>query len=524
MFYWRKFPRSGRLMFETMRQLHPRGAANRGICVDRDGAVLGPECILVGRTPAGFRSIDRNAASAVQKCALDGDRDADWLFRQSQRIADALNKGEVALAQIYGLRIPVGHLDDRLLKPLAAKDFAKWNFNPDEPRIPKGDPHGGEWTTGTDSGIGAQLASPPGASADSDNADGGGSGVLPILQLDTVSADDSSTATDDGNGSDVSSGGSTMRYEWVPSQGGNSDGGSPTTLPSPDIGPRFPPPIAAFAGNRADWLFGDLAPETAGALARFMTGMTGASIVFGILFIPTDRSIVGEGPIAGSPGLSYRYDSEMGTLQIRQDVGSLGSVLLTEAHIGTDGLYRDAQGNIVGRYLLGSGVVIDVGALPGYRMVPGINATPNADTRIDNQPKLCPDPSPDRPGAPLDNPYQQYVSMLVNGRALPPGLAVSLFNPISGNNVVFDDCRLSDGTMIEAKGDGYLEMLMKGTDNMPWLSVQDKLVNQADAQLQAAQGRPVEWYFKAGPVADYVRELFNRMGIRITVIHAPQPE
>src|ERR1700722_11255603 len=97
-------------MIENMRRLHPRGAANRGICVDAKGAMFGPDCVLVRRTPAGFRAIEYEAAIAVQKCALGANVDGDWLLRQCQRIADALNKGEIALAQIYGLRIPVGEL------------------------------------------------------------------------------------------------------------------------------------------------------------------------------------------------------------------------------------------------------------------------------------------------------------------------------------------------------------------------------------------------------------------------------
>jgi hypothetical protein len=92
-------------MFQTMHRLHPRGPANRGICVDADGAMLGPSCILVDRTQRGFRSIGPKAASALQKCAFAGEHDADWLFRQCERIAASLNKGEIALAQIYGLRI-----------------------------------------------------------------------------------------------------------------------------------------------------------------------------------------------------------------------------------------------------------------------------------------------------------------------------------------------------------------------------------------------------------------------------------
>ena len=64
-----------------------------------------------------------------------------------------LDKGEVALAQIYGLSIPIDELDDRQLKRIALVCFAKAGFNADEPRVsPKGDPRGGEWTADDDGG------------------------------------------------------------------------------------------------------------------------------------------------------------------------------------------------------------------------------------------------------------------------------------------------------------------------------------------------------------------------------------
>jgi len=52
----------------------------------------------------------------------------------------------VALAQIYGLQIPVGELDDGALQRLdTALRLAKGGFNPEQPRVPAGQPHG-EWT------------------------------------------------------------------------------------------------------------------------------------------------------------------------------------------------------------------------------------------------------------------------------------------------------------------------------------------------------------------------------------------
>ena len=133
-------------MFDNMRRLHRRGAASKGICVDADGAVLGPDCVLVERTPTGFCAVPRDQAAVLQKRFMDPDRDEDWLYRQCQRIAASLDKGEVALAQIYGLRILIGDLDERQLARVAVAGFNKAGFNPDQPRIPKGEHGGGEWT------------------------------------------------------------------------------------------------------------------------------------------------------------------------------------------------------------------------------------------------------------------------------------------------------------------------------------------------------------------------------------------
>ena len=249
-------------MLDNMRRLHPRGAANRGVCVDAEGAMLGPASVLVRRTAQGFRGIAREDASTLQKRALRTTEDEDWLFRQCRRIAEALDKGEIALAQIYGLRIPVDEFDDQQLRRMTFAGLTKWSFNPDEPRIPAGQSAGGEWTTGADGGAEASLTSSPATSTDSDSARSGSDGLSPSVQFDAVVSDDSATATDVGDGGEASSGGSSIRYEWVPSQGGNSDGGSPGTLPSPDVDQRSLP-IAAFAGE-ADWLLGDFGVRDGG--------------------------------------------------------------------------------------------------------------------------------------------------------------------------------------------------------------------------------------------------------------------
>jgi hypothetical protein len=107
--------------------------------------------------------------------------------------------------------------------------------------------------------------------------------------------------------------------------------------------------------------------------------------------------------------------------------------------------------------------------------------------RQTDQPQLCPNPSPDVQHGALERAiaYQAQISALNNPqRPLPPGLAVSLINPETGKPVVSDDCRESDGTMIEAKGPGYAEMLQDSFFSDRILPAQWK--GQAGRQIAAS--------------------------------------
>ena len=226
--------------------------------------MLGPVCVLVRRTSRGFRGIERDHAEALQKCALVEGRDRDLLFCQSQRIAEALNKGEIALAQIYGLHIPVADLDDQQLTRISRIGFAR-GYNPDEPRLPKGDPHGGEWTTGeaSDTATGDSTdGSANGGGDASDTSQGGGddgsengdSGEGSSRAATGQGASGSNEATA-ANGSPSNSGNTptaddSLTIRWPdapppasapPAQPSNTD---PTTLGSPDLGDASPAPQA----------------------------------------------------------------------------------------------------------------------------------------------------------------------------------------------------------------------------------------------------------------------------------------
>src|SRR5260370_11125472 len=149
-----------------MRRLHPRGPSSRGMTVDVEGAMLGPDCVLVRRTPEGYRCATPEEAAGIQ--ALLGGRvdDRDWLFRQCRRIAKALADRNIALAQIYGMGIPIIELDGGRLKKLAsAARFIKANFDPDQPRDADG-----RWTDEGSTASGTPSAATPGMSPQSNDA------------------------------------------------------------------------------------------------------------------------------------------------------------------------------------------------------------------------------------------------------------------------------------------------------------------------------------------------------------------
>jgi hypothetical protein len=491
-------------MFENMRRLHPRGATSRGICVDAGGAVLGPDCVLVQRTPLGFHGIDRGEASTIQKCVLDDSRDQDWLFRQCQRIADALDKGEVALAQIHGLYIPVGDLDERQLRRIALVGLAKAGFNPDEPRVPKGDPRGGEWTNGGGSGI-----APDSSIATLDAVVTAGDG--------TLAADGGPGGTDAGNPPPMeystASGGSDANSDRTPATVETPSNGTQASTPeSPVNGPPAMPlrTIAADADAAATSLLGQLPAETITALTELAARMTAATIVFRILFIPSNGSVVVEGNVANAPDLSYRYDRDTGIVEVWRDDGTGGRTLLDTGHIGVDGRFYDRSGRAIGR-ALSNAAVIDPDTLPGYRSQSrtGTVARPLAlaDTA---EPKLCPDPTPENTAGRSDRTiaYQSQIT------GLPPGLEIVF------NGERYDGCRDTDGHLLEAKGEGYANKMLNPTTWREWFTGIGDLEKQMDAHSTYAGSRVVEYYFAEPTVAEFFR-IYAKKYPNVWVFYVP---
>lgn len=291
---------------------------------------------------------------------------------------------------------------------------------------------------------------------------------------------------------------------------------------------------AATAGAAAADLFS--APALVPPLRQFAAGLlpagaagVGAAVAaLGVLVIPTNRSLISEGSLPDETGLSYHFDQGTGVLTFTRERDDGSKEVIFEGRRIGENVFQDREGNVIGRDLGGS-LVIDPDMIPAYRSNAAGDASSQSrigtDAAVNSKPKLCPDPGPDKPGRKTekDIAYEMYVGTLVNGEPLGYGLAVRLMNPVTRKYVYFDNCRLTTGDMIDAKGTGYLKMFReKGP--MPWLGVEADMLDQSKRQLQAAQGRPIEWYVAEKEIADHVRDLLARNHRNIAVIYAPPPD
>lgn len=272
-----------------------------------------------------------------------------------------------------------------------------------------------------------------------------------------------------------------------------------------------------------------LLPEGAAATA---VAVGGSAVVLGTLFLPLNRGSVATGTLPDAPEFSYKYDQDTGCLTVTRQNADGTNETVFSGHHDKDAVFRDENGNAIGRYL-GDSVALDADAVRGYearrrsdaQAPPGAIAQSTATTRSD--PKACPDPGPDQPGRKDTGAiaYQMYVQRQVNGTPLGVGLAIQMIRP-NGEPTYFDDCdrTVEKGALIDAKGFGYLRLLQQGDDRYPWLGALQKLLDQSDRQIAAAQGRPIRWYFAEPQVGAAVRRVFERLQIPITIIDLPPPK
>jgi hypothetical protein len=256
---------------------------------------------------------------------------------------------------------------------------------------------------------------------------------------------------------------------------------------------RMPLPEASFLGELNAAQVAEL-----GAYALRVLSLVGtAATVFGLLFIPSPNAIRVEGEVPEIPGLRYFWNRDETELHLTYDSPD-GTRQTFTAQLQED-VFRDQRGQVVGRVLPGGNIAVD----PAVVFPEAVN---------DNNPKLCPEMGPDKPGE-RGRDYADYVKRVVNPPPdipTPRYLGFQLPNPYDfGKPVYYDDCEHATGTMVEAKGPGYANLLQ----NM-WTaaSVIDEWVGESGRQLDASHGRPIRWYFAEPEAAAFAASLFHAAG------------
>jgi hypothetical protein len=354
---------------------------------------------------------------------------------------------------------------------------------------------------------------------------------LDTASLDLLKYDENQPRVPAGNGRDSG--------RWGPGEGGTSAVANKpdpyrvtiseakitppqAAQPSAARSPILPPPPAAPAvgGAVATELF------TAGETSTFVVGLSalvaavGAVIVGGVILVPWQKNPQSEGPIPGDPNLHYALDDATGRLQLYRRTEDGGKEQIAIAQRGRNGIFFETETGLpIAREVKG-GLAFDSDSLAEMT---GDEGTEAQSEQKDDEPRLCPDPGPDAPHGASERAkaYQKQISALNNPqRPLPEGIAVSLTNPATGRPVVYDDCRESDGTMIEAKGPGYGRMLGSQYFRDKFT---DRWRRQASRQIAASGGRPLEWYFADREAAEFARKLFgkNESLKRIKVNYVP---
>ena len=346
------------------------------------------------------------------------------------------------------------NLDPSALEPLAKA------YNPNQPRVPAGNGlASGQWTS--DGG-----------------ADGGG-----------MSEPASVGGGDPTRGQDAEAGAKPTTNLLVPVKYDARDPtglGRTRTAPVPDL---FETPQATVAAR--SMLLG-LTSEQLMALALFAARFGGPAAALGMLFIPGNKSLRQEDVIPGWPPVQYLWHSDERSL-ILSYLGPNWRRVTTVAELGKDGLFRDVDGKVIGRALPDGGIAIDRSALFPQQ------------ARNENEPSLCPMPTPDKPHK-FGVLFENYMKALVNpGNPTPPLYGVKMFNPLTGKEVNFDDCQRRSGILFDYKGPRYAYLLGQkfGKDIM------DEFVDRAENQIDAAGPRHIVWVFAEKDAMDQVEEKFN---------------
>ena len=192
------------------------------------------------------------------------------------------------------------------------------------------------------------------------------------------------------------------------------------------------PAFVPLGGGRGGSLLAeDLSATALEGLATLAARFSAATILFGVIFIPSANLIVEEGRFPGRPDVAYRWAHDETATAVTLEVLIDGQWrTLAVGGASPDGVVYDRDGRAVARVVSGPDrrqtLVATVDALD--RAVADLRrkegepaAAPSLD---DREPKLCPDPMEEPKTTKLANSiaYQEYVSGLRYGWAIILGI------------------------------------------------------------------------------------------------------
>ena len=241
------------------------------------------------------------------------------------------------------------------------------------------------------------------------------------------------------------------------------------------------------------WL-ADLSGEELVALgaAALLLGSAGALINLAVI---TNASLRKEGVIPGEPPIRYLWHSDERALILAYtDAAHVQHTL--EAELGEDDFFRDQKGRVVGRRLPDGTMMIDRAAI-----FPQTVEKPK-------EPDECPQAGPDRPHK-NGILFEDFMKKIVNpGNPTPTLYGYKFLNPVTGRDVVFDDCQHRSGVLVDYKGPNYLEKLESQYKGFRDGFIK-KLTDEAERQIDASEGRTIIWVFAEPAAAAKVTEIFK---------------
>jgi len=266
--------------------------------------------------------------------------------------------------------------------------------------------------------------------------------------------------------------------------------------------PRVPAGSGRTSGQwtRLFSVLGELSEAAAKSLGRFALRLlaleaAGAAAVGGVLFLPSQKKTRIEGKVPGFPGLRYVWSSEDGELRLIYE--RTDGKLTTFVTHREDDVFRDQRGRTIGVVLPNGILAIEPSAI--FRELAN-----------DNEPRLCPDPTPDQPGNEKGKDYEDYIKSMINPRNPTPRYwSYRLPDPNNpGKFINYDDCEQTTGSMIEVK-DKYADLLAFPAGAK---SATDRFLKQSKEQIDAADAagnRSVRWYFAEPSTAEFAKKLFT---------------